>query len=216
MLAGQVSGIISSRLRHPEDAGSNPAPAIKLSNKIILIEILILTYDTQTLIMKIFLTGRPGIGKSTVFKRIIDELKQRGLKVGGIVTPEIRENGKRIGFEVIDLFSGKRGILATVKYKTKIRFGKYFIDLESFEKIAIPALNFASENCEVIGIDEIGKMEFFSERFKQKLEEILESEKIVIAVLHRNFVERFKRYGKVIEVTLENRENLPKEIISLI
>ena len=47
------------------------------------------------------------------------------------------------------------------------------------------------------------------------MKEILESEKMVIAVLHRNFVERFKKYGKVIEVTLENRENLPKEIIGL-
>ena len=78
--------------------------------------------------MKIFLTGKAGIGKSTVFKRVVDELKQRGLKVGGIITPEIKDKEKRIGFEVVDLFSGKKGILATLKYKTKIKFGKYFIE----------------------------------------------------------------------------------------
>jgi nucleoside-triphosphatase len=165
--------------------------------------------------MKIFLTGLPGCGKSTVLLKTIEILKQKGLKVGGIITPEKRAGGKRIAFLVKDIYSGKEGILANVDQKFGPRFGKYRINLEDFEKVALPALEFAAKNCDLIAIDEIGKMEIFSEKFKQKVFEILNSDKKVIAVLHRNFVSKFKNYGKIFEVTKENRESLPKEIAEL-
>ncbi len=165
--------------------------------------------------MKIFLTGLPGCGKTTVLLKVIEILKQRGLKIGGIITPEKRIGQKRIGFLVKDIYSGKERLLASSDYKFGPRLGKYRVNLDNFEKIALPALQFAFKNCDLIAIDEIGKMEFFSEKFKQKVFEILNSDKRVIAVLHRSFVFQFKDYGKIFEVTIENRENLPKEIAQL-
>jgi nucleoside-triphosphatase len=165
--------------------------------------------------MKIFLTGLPGCGKSTVLLKTIEILKQKGLKVGGIITPEKRVDGKRVAFLVKDIYSGKEGILASVNQQFGPKLGKYRINLEDFEKVALPALEFAIKNCDLIAIDEIGKMEFFSEKFKQKVFEILNSNKKVIAVLHRNFVSQFKRYGKIFEVTIKNRESLPEKIAEL-
>ncbi len=163
--------------------------------------------------MKIFLTGLPGSGKSTVLIKTIELLKERNLKIGGVVTPEIRKEGKRIGFSVKDVFTGKEGILASVDQKIGPRVGKYRIDLKEFERIALSALDFALKNCDIICVDELGRMEFFSSKFKEKVLEILNSDKQLIACLHRNFIDEFKKYGKLIEVTLENKEKLPQEII---
>ena len=165
---------------------------------------------------KIFITGLPGSGKSTVLRKVIDYLKNRGLKIGGIITPEIRKGEKRLGFKIIDIHSGKEGILAHVDQKIGPRISKYRVNLEDFEKVALPALDFAIKEADVICIDEISKMEFYSEKFKSKLYEILESDKLIIATLHRSFVNRFREYGQVIEVTKKNRNQLPKRISTFI
>ena len=49
--------------------------------------------------LKIFITGVPGVGKTTVVQKVIAILKEKELKVGGISCPEIRVNNIRVGFE---------------------------------------------------------------------------------------------------------------------
>ncbi|MEM3406818.1 MAG: NTPase [Nitrososphaerota archaeon] len=166
----------------------------------------------------IFITGIPRIGKSTVLMRIIELLKREGIKIGGIITPEKREGNKRIGFLVKDIISGEEGTLAKIctSISNKPKFGKYIIDIEDFERIALKALDFSLKNCDIIAMDEIGRMEFFSLKFKEKIYEILNSNRIIIAVLHRDFINQFKKYGEIIEVTLENRNKLPEEIFKKI
>jgi len=166
--------------------------------------------------MKIFLTGLAGSGKSTVLIKTIELLKNSGKKVGGFVTPEIREKGKRKGFYVKDVFSGAMEVFASVDFKIGPKLGKYCIDIDAFDKIALKAIDFALKNCDVIAVDEIGKMEFFSENFKKKLGVLMLEDKPLIAVLHRDFVGQFKQLGKVIEVTKENREKLPEELAKII
>jgi nucleoside-triphosphatase len=164
----------------------------------------------------IFLTGEPRCGKSTVLMKIIDILKKKGLNVGGFISPEIRDRNDRTGFKVVDIHSGEEGTLASINQKTGPHVGKYHVDLEDFERVALKALNFAMEECDVVCIDEVGTMELFSQKFKEKIEKILELEKPVVVVLHRNLANKYKKYGKVIYVTPENRERLPEEIIKLI
>lgn len=166
--------------------------------------------------MKIFLTGLPKSGKSTVLIKTIELLKKKGLKVGGFITPEIIEEKKRTGFYVKDVFSGMMEVFASIDFKIEPRFGKYGIDIEAFDKIAIRAMDFALENCDVLIVDEIGKMEFFSENFKGKSTALMLIDKPIIAVLHRNFVNQFKQYGEIIEVTAENREKLPEDLAKTI
>ena len=162
--------------------------------------------------MKIFLTGLPGSGKSTVLMKVIEKLRKKGLKIGGVITPEMRVRGKRIGFKVIDVYSGEEGILASVERKTGPRVGKYRVDIEDFERVALKALDFAMKECDVIAIDEIGKMELFSKTFKEKIDELLTQDKPTICVLHRNLVGKYKEFGKVVWITPENREKLSEEL----
>jgi len=166
--------------------------------------------------MKIFLTGKPGCGKSFVVEKVVERLKQKGIKVGGFITPEIREKGKRVGFCVKDIYSNEVGILASKDIKIGPKFGSYGINLEDFERVALKAIDFALKECEVIVIDEIGKMEFLSKNFREKLGEILLSEKPLVAVLHRSFVEKFKDFGEIIEVTIKNRNELPDLILNML
>ncbi|MEM7819190.1 MAG: NTPase [Candidatus Aenigmatarchaeota archaeon] len=166
--------------------------------------------------MKIFLTGKSGSGKSTVLEKVVSALKEKGRRVGGFITPEIREGGRRVGFCVKDIYSNEVGILASKDIKIGPMLGSYGINLEEFERIALKAIDFALKECDIIAIDEIGKMEFFSQKFREKLTQVLLSEKPLVAVLHRNFVGKFKDFGEIIEVTEKNRDLLPKTILELI
>jgi nucleoside-triphosphatase len=145
--------------------------------------------------------------------KVIEALKKKGFKIGGFITPEIRVKGKRIGFRVVDVYSGEEGILASVDQKTGQRIGKYRVNLEDFERVALKALDFAIKECDVIAIDEIGKMELFSKAFKEKIDELLAQDKPMICVLHRNLVEKHKEFGKVVWVTPENRDKLSEELV---
>ena len=148
--------------------------------------------------------------------QIIDTLQKKGLKVGGFISPEVRVKGDRIGFKVVDIHSGEEGILASINQKTGPSVGKYRVNLNDFERVALKALDFAMKECDICIIDELGTMELFSQKFKEKMGELLELKKPVIVALHRNLVDKYKNYGKMIYVTQENREKLPEEIVNLI
>ncbi len=148
--------------------------------------------------MKFLISGPPASGKSTLVVKLIEFLKKKNIKVGGIISPEVREGRIRIGFKVVDLLNLKEKVFASIYYNTNYRVGKYFVDVDIFEDVAIPALEVAEKECRVIVVDEIGKMELFSKRFEDKVKDILKSNKIVIAVVHRNYDEEYKKYGKLI------------------
>jgi nucleoside-triphosphatase len=58
----------------------------------------------------LLLTGRPGVGKTTVIRAVVARLHG---KAGGFYTEEIRERGRRTGFRLVAL-DGTTGTLASV------------------------------------------------------------------------------------------------------
>ncbi len=122
--------------------------------------------------MKVLITGNPGCGKTTFIKEIFLEFKN--LNPLGFYTEEIREKGKRVGFALYDKDFNFSGILAHINFNTPYGVSKYFVNLEYFEKF-LRGLNFKEQN--LIIIDEIGKMEIFSNYFKNLIIEILNSKK---------------------------------------
>ncbi|BAA29885.1 NTPase [Pyrococcus horikoshii] len=165
--------------------------------------------------MRFFVSGMPGVGKTTLAKRIADEVRREGFKVGGIITEEIREGGKRTGFRVIALDTGEIGRLAYVGYGYP-RLGKYVIDVEGFERVAIPALSRALRGADLIVIDEIGPMEFKSNEFLKALGLVLKSEKHLLATVHRRLVDRYRPLGEYYWLTPENRNAVFSEILGRI
>jgi nucleoside-triphosphatase len=163
--------------------------------------------------MRILLQGRPGAGKSTVARRLADRLSQDGISVSGFITEEIREGGRRLGFS-LERFGGERGVLAHVDLPGPPRVGRYGVDLAAFGRVAIPALEQASEG-EVAIIDELGKMELASDAFREALAALLDRPVRVVATVQsasHPFTDALKRRRDVetMRVTTANRDELPK------
>jgi len=170
----------------------------------------------------IFLTGQPGVGKTSVLLRVIDALKARGYDIRGMISREVREQGTRVGFEITDLNARQKGWLAHVKQPSGPQIGKYRVNLEDLKNIGANSILNAIKTADIIVVDEIGPMELFSQAFKDAVLQAVESTKPLLGTIHfkaqnpvinaikaRNDVE-------ILEVTYENRQNIHNLIITKI
>ena len=131
----------------------------------------------------ILVTGRPGSGKTTLVVRLVEGLGADGFKAAGFVTEEIREGSLRKGFMVRDL-RGSEAVLAHVDFRGEYRVGKYGVDVEAFEKVALQALRKARGEADLLVVDEIGRMELASASFRSTLLEFLDMHVPLVATVH--------------------------------
>lgn len=160
----------------------------------------------------IFLTGAPSSGKTTVIKKVIEKLH---LLTNGFYTEEVRIAGRRVGFLMKSL-DGRQGYLAHQDISSPFKIRRYGVSIENIESVAVPSI-MPRENAVII-LDEIGKMECFSEVFMKAASEVLDAENIVIGTITlggNDFIKAVKQRDdlELIEVTLENRDGLPDMIV---
>jgi len=166
----------------------------------------------------LLLTGSPGVGKTTVLLRVVESLKGKGYSVGGMISREVRSDGVRVGFEVLDLSSDRRGWLAHVNQPSGPQVGKYRVNLEDLNSIGAEAIMEAVDKCDVIAIDEVGPMELFSEKFKEAVKRAVQCGKVVVGVVHWKARDRLieevkaREDTEIITVTHENRDKLHESI----
>ena len=172
--------------------------------------------------IKIGITGLPGAGKTHALRRVIEMLEQDNKIIGGMLTEPIYENDDRQGFKVLDWITKDEGVLAHVDIDSKIVVGKYGVDLDVLDKIGVAAINRATEEAELIIIDEVGKMEVESIRFIEAVRNALEINKPLILTLHKKsrnpLLQDIRRRDdvRILEVTPINRNLLPYKIIKLL
>ncbi len=162
----------------------------------------------------ILLTGRPGVGKTTVIMRLAESLSH--LPVAGFYTEEIREGGQRRGFSATT-FSGQSTVLAHVNFKSRHRVGRYGVDVTAFEQLVQPEL---ARPADLMLIDEIGKMECFSSSFVSAVRRLLDADTGVIATVALaggGFIAEAKARSdvQILNVTRENRSDLPRHVADL-
>ncbi|XP_076233658.1 cancer-related nucleoside-triphosphatase homolog [Calliopsis andreniformis] len=186
-------------------------------------------------ISRVLLTGPPGIGKTTICKKLTSMMEARNYKFDGFYTEEVRdENGSRIGFDVIlakDL--AKRSTLARSEnvinpsQRSKHKVGNYHVFVNDFETAALPILD---SNTDILIIDEVGKMELFSQKFHTKVVKLFfetSNKPFIIATIpqmHKvpqRYSSLFQKLhtdkeSKVFTVNRQNRDSLPEEIFNLI
>jgi nucleoside-triphosphatase len=165
----------------------------------------------------ILITGPPGIGKTTLIKRISHDL--RNLNPAGFYTEEIRVEGTRKGFSLVSL-DGSSGVLSHTDIASRYRVGKYGVDIAAFEDF-LDHIAFSNPDTGAIIIDEIGKMECISDRFKRLLKTILEQEMPVIATIAskgEGIIKEIKKRDDVelFVMTQNNRNSLLQEILKLV
>lgn len=165
--------------------------------------------------IRVGITGKPKIGKSTIIKEVIRRLKAERMAVGGMLTSDIHERGRRVGFSIEDINSGVMGILAHVHHGGP-KVGKYGVNLIDLDSIGANSIKDAvtRPDIAVIFVDEIGPMELKSMRFIAAVEEAMKSDKHLIVSVHQRsehkLVRRIKRDFEIIVVTEENRDEIAR------
>ena len=156
------------------------------------------------------LTGAPGTGKTSIIKQAVARL---GESAGGFYTEEIlSDEGNRKGFRLVTL-DGREARLAHVKIDSRYRVGKYGVDIKALESIGVEALEKAAGQGKIVVVDEIGRMELLSEKFRNAIKQLLDSGRIIIGTIMMNshpFADAVKRRPgmRVVPVTGANNRQV--------
>ncbi|NUC70975.1 nucleotide kinase [Haloterrigena sp. SYSU A558-1] len=154
-------------------------------------------------------TGPPRSGKTTALERTVSRLREDGYAVGGLSSPERREAGRRAGFDIVDVASGERAVLARVDGVSQDSVassgrdehlesgasaptvGKYTVDVSSVDRLAGTALPSAVDDADCVVIDEIAPMQLESDRFVRETTRALESSTPVLAAIKLDATDGF-------------------------
>ena len=163
------------------------------------------------------LTGKPGTGKTTVIRQALAASK---IKAGGFYTEEIRSGATRQGFRIVTL-DGRGAVLSHIDNRGPHRVSKYGVDISNLNGVAVAAVEEAIEKSDLIVIDEIGKMELFSDRFRDAVLKAINAPGKVLGTIMlapHPFADEVKRrpHVRVTELTRSNRERVLQEIVDWI
>jgi nucleoside-triphosphatase THEP1 len=184
----------------------------------------------------LFLTGIPGIGKTTRIMeavewilsiQVLDDISASAPDIphAGITTQEVRDEriGKRIGFEAIGVQTQEKVMVAHIDWHSSCdhKVGKYGVHPMAFEYLLQTEMDIltyeTSQQPRLVILDEIGRMEACSNRFRSIVEESLQ-ERIVLATIsqadHR-WIKKIRQHpdANVIELTKDNRRFFTDEHI---
>ncbi len=112
---------------------------------------------------------------------------------------------------------GQEAILAHTDFASRYRVSRYGVDIECLERVGVAALQQAAKECDLVVVDEIGKMELFSANFREAVLQIIGGGKRVLGTIMLNpnpWADAIKRQPQVnlVEVT---RANYPQVLDDL-
>ena len=171
--------------------------------------------------IKIGITGLPGSGKTYALLRVIEMLKEEDITLGGMIDEPVGDGRHKTGFTVRDLATGESAVFAGNDIESKIVVGKMGVDIAKLEEVGVAAIRKAIEGCDLIIIDEVGKMEVECPAFIDAVREALDADKPMIITLHKKsrnpLLQDIRRRDdvRILEVTPTNRNILPYKIVRL-
>ena len=169
---------------------------------------------------KIVITGSPGCGKSTLIRRLIEFIsKEQKFTIQGFITPEVREHNKRIGFDIEDISTGSKIPFARVgNFNSEKKVGKYTIFIEKLDLYISKLERFVDNPLTVFMIDEIGKMELFSNKFKTFVKKLFTNNHIIVATMGQTLQHPIKDYIRTVPnssfflLTRENQHQIFEKV----
>jgi nucleoside-triphosphatase len=168
--------------------------------------------------MNLLLTGKPGVGKTTVIQKVLSQLERRP---GGFTTQEIRKGSVRVGFSIRAVDDGQEGVLARVDLTSPYRVGKYGVNIDDMERVGVAAVRRALECSDVIIMDEIGRMENYCPSFQRAVLAALDAPLDVLGTLQMRstpFLDRIRERPDVTVklVTPQNRDGLASKLVAML
>lgn len=164
------------------------------------------------------LTGPPRSGKTTVVERVIGHLEDDGYTIGGMWSPEIRQDGARTGFALMAIQTGTRRMMASTDVESGPRVGKYHVDIEAIDHIVETVFDPSRPEVDLMVVDEIAPMECLSDTFVTSVTAVLDSDRPLLGTIHYRITDGFigavkdREDVRLIEVTNENRDELPARL----
>ncbi len=160
-------------------------------------------------------SGKVGSGKSHAIRKIIEMLGWK--RCSGLLAMEILEDGQRVGYSTLGLHSRKQIVLAHKLFDKRFQIEDFGVDILSFDQLC--QREFEDLDAAFMIIDEIGRMQCLSYRFREYLDGLLESGKTLIAsICYDDDVEYIRELKKrdgvrLIELDENNRDELPLQIV---
>ncbi len=162
----------------------------------------------------ILITGLPGVGKTTLIRELVLRLEQYA--PAGFYTEEIRDaRGTREGFRLVTV-CGRQLVLSHIHHPGPYRVSRYGVDVAGFERL-LAELDLEHAQSQLIVIDEIGKMECLSQRFRGAIAALLDSQKLLVATIASKgdgFIRDVKQRSdcRLVTITRDNRDRCLAEI----
>jgi nucleoside-triphosphatase len=166
----------------------------------------------------LLVTGPPRSGKTTAIERAVDRLAERGYEAGGLLAPELREGGDRVGFALRDVLTGDERVLAHVDRESGPTVGTYRVDVAAVDDLAGAALRRAASDADYVVVDEVAPMQLYSDAFVAGVELALDDDQPLVAAAaasgESGFVGTVKARddAELLTVTEANRDDLPAEL----
>jgi len=105
------------------------------------------------------ISGERQVGKTTWCALLARQAQAAGLTVGGLLTPAVFSNGKKIGFNLVDLQSGeqRRFGISNETHDNWIKIGNWRIDPQALAWANL--LLKQCLGCDLLILDELGPLE---------------------------------------------------------
>lgn len=158
-----------------------------------------------------FVTGPPGIGKTTLVVKVVNRLRELGFRVVGFYTTEAREGGVRVGFRLVNVSTGEWTWLAHVSEVQGPMVGKYHVNVDAIDW----GLALLNEHGDIYVIDEVGPMEMKNPRFLRSVDDVIKTRHFLVTVHVRmgNWLNERLNLGRVYRLSLANRDAMVNEVL---
>jgi nucleoside-triphosphatase THEP1 len=109
----------------------------------------------------VIVTGATGSGKTTLTKAVIERLRARGVRVAGVLAPGFLADGRRTGFDIVNLATGEQAPLAREQEHVAGPHPRWSRFAFSPEGLALgrEALGEDARGADVVVVDEVGPFE---------------------------------------------------------